>query len=56
MPWNQTYAPLGSPFASALVAAVPVITLLGLLALAHVRAHLAAAAALLAAHAIATVV
>ncbi len=46
MPWPQTYAPVGGIALSALIAALPVITLLGLLAFFHVRAHLAALAGL----------
>jgi lactate permease len=46
MHWSQTYAPLGGIGVSALVAAIPVIILLGLLAFWHVRAHLAALIAL----------
>ena len=46
MHWTQTYAPLGGIGLSALVAATPVIVLLGLLAFWHVRAHLAALIAL----------
>ena len=46
MTWSQNYDPLGSPVLSALVAALPVVTLLGLLAFWHVRAHLAAIAGL----------
>src|SRR6185503_13021287 len=42
MTWPQTYAPLGSVWVSALVAALPVVVLLGLLAFFHVRAHIAA--------------
>ncbi len=53
MHWSQTYSPLGSVGLSALVAALPVVTLLGLLAFFHVRAHLAAIAGLLVAGAIA---
>ena len=49
MPWSQVYAPLGSIGASALVAAIPVVVLMALLAFWHVRAHLAAGVALLAA-------
>src|SRR5687767_14202832 len=52
MAWSQTYAPLGDP-RSALVAALPVITLLGLHAFWHVRAQIAAVAGLLVALAIA---
>jgi lactate permease len=45
--WTQTYSPVGgSLLASALVAAIPVVVLLGLLAFFHVRAHLAALAGL----------
>jgi lactate permease len=41
--WTQTYVPVaGSLWLSALVAALPVIVLLGLLALFHVKAHVAA--------------
>ncbi len=43
MPWNQVYTPVaGNLLLSALVAAVPVVVLLGLLAFFHVRAHIAA--------------
>jgi lactate permease len=42
MNWTQVYNPMGSLLISALVAAVPVVILLGLLAFYHVRAHLAA--------------
>ncbi|HEV3455571.1 MAG TPA: L-lactate permease, partial [Thermoanaerobaculia bacterium] len=41
--WNQVYTPVaGNLLLSALVAALPVVVLLGLLAFAHVRAHWAA--------------
>jgi lactate permease len=54
MTWSQHYAPLADSVAlSALVAALPVVTLLALLAFWHVRAHLAALAGLLVAAAIA---
>lgn len=56
MHWSQTYAPAGGIGISALVAAIPVVILLGLLAFFHVRAHLAALAGLLAAGAIAILV
>ena len=46
MTWSQNYAPLGGLALSTLVAALPVVVLLGLLAFWHVRAHLAAMAAL----------
>jgi lactate permease len=45
--WNQVYLPIqGSLLWSALVAALPVVVLLGLLAFAHVKAHWAAIIAL----------
>src|SRR5580765_6775880 len=56
MIWSQTYAPLVNIPVSALVAALPVITLLGLLAFWHVRAHLAALAGLVVAGIIAVCV
>lgn len=56
MTWSQDYLPLGSLPLSALLAALPVVTLLGLLAFWHVRAHLAALAGLLVAGAIAVFV
>src|SRR5690349_20799849 len=46
MTWTQTYTPLGSLFLSALVAALPVVVLLGLLATSRVPAHVAALAGL----------
>jgi lactate permease len=49
MTWSQNYDPLGSLPLSALVAAVPVVLLLGLLAFWHVRAQIAALAGLVAA-------
>ena len=56
MTWTQTYTPLGSLYLSALVAAVPVVLLLGALAFFHVRAHVAALLGLAAALLIAVVV
>lgn len=53
MTWPQNYDPLGNPVLSALVAALPVVTLLGLLAFWHVRAHVAALAGLIVALAVA---
>ncbi len=48
--WTQTYTPVaGSLALSALVAALPVVVLLGLLAFGHVKAHWAALAGLAAA-------
>src|SRR4051812_24924488 len=49
MVWTQNYDPLGSPWLSTLVAALPILLLLGLLASGRVSAHLAALAGLLAA-------
>ena len=46
MTWSQNYTPLGHLPLSALIAVLPVATLLGLLAFWHVRAHLAALAGL----------
>lgn len=42
MTWTQVYDPLGHWWLSTLVAAVPVIVLLGALALLHLKAHWAA--------------
>lgn len=56
MPWVQDHDPLGSLALSALVASLPVVLLLGLLAFAHVRAHLAALCGLLTALALAVFV
>ncbi len=46
IPWTQHYDPLGNLYLSALVAALPIFVLLGLLAFFHVRAHYAALAGL----------
>lgn len=47
MTWTQTYTPLfGNLILSALVAALPIVVLLGLLGIFHVRAHWAALAGL----------
>src|SRR5438874_2063881 len=54
--WSQNYAPLGSVGLSCLVAALPIITLLGLLAFFHVRAQIAALAGLLVALGIAVLI
>jgi lactate permease len=56
MPWPQNYDPLHSLLGSSLAAAVPVVLLLLLLAVWHVRAHFAALAGLLAAIGIAIAV
>jgi lactate permease len=47
MTWTQVYTPLGNLYLSALVAAIPVIVLLGALAFFHVKAHVAALLGLL---------
>src|SRR5260370_10821666 len=49
MTWTQNYAPFGSPLLSTLVAALPVVLLLGLLATGRVHAPMAALAGLVAA-------
>lgn len=42
-PWTQVYTPVfGNVFLSAIVASIPVLVLLGLLAFGHIKAHLAA--------------
>lgn len=42
-PWTQVYTPVcGNVFLSAIVASIPVLVLLGLLAFGHAKAHLAA--------------
>lgn len=46
MLWLQNYDPLNSVFLSTLVAALPIVVLLGLLGWGHVGAHIAAAAGL----------
>ncbi|HZZ85020.1 MAG TPA: L-lactate permease [Anaeromyxobacteraceae bacterium] len=53
MNWSQVYSPLGNLYLSALVAAIPVVVLLGALAFFHVKAHIAALLGLLCALAIA---
>ena len=54
--WNQVYNPLNSEVLSTLAAAIPVVTLLVLLASGKVKAHVAALIALLAAILVATVI
>ncbi len=46
-PWTQQYDPCGNVFLSALVASLPILVLLGLLAIFHVRAQYAALAGLI---------
>jgi lactate permease len=53
MTWPQRYDPLGSPFLSTAVAALPIVALLGSLAWLRLRAHIAALVGLLAALAVA---
>src|SRR5687767_6963596 len=53
MEWLQNYDPLGNAWLSTLVAAVPIVVLLGLIAILEVRIHLAALIGLAAALAIA---
>ena len=48
-PWEQNYNPMGHWLLSALVAAIPVVVLLGSLAFGHVKAHYAALSGLAAA-------
>jgi lactate permease len=52
--WTQHYSPAGSLALSALLASLPVVVLLGLLAVFQVRAHLAALASLIVALMLAT--
>src|SRR5882757_1146019 len=53
--WNQVYNPFANEFLSTIVAAIPVVTLLLLIGLGKVKAHLAALIALVAAILIAIV-
>src|SRR5438105_2344141 len=49
MPWTQIYDPFGNPWLSTLIAALPIVLLLGLLASGRVSAPMAALAGLAAA-------
>ncbi|UTD27298.1 L-lactate permease [Bradyrhizobium sp. WD16] len=51
--WNQVYNPLGSPVLSTIAAAIPVVTLLALIASNKVKAHIAALIALVVANLVA---
>jgi lactate permease len=53
-PWQQVYNPLGSAFASTIVAAIPVVVLLGCIASGRVKSHYAALIALAIAFVVAT--
>lgn len=54
--WTQNYVPVGNLLVSALIAALPVVVLLGALAFFHVKAHVAALLGLVLALAIAVLV
>jgi lactate permease len=54
--WNQVYNPLGSPVLSTIAAAIPVVTLLVLIASNKVKAHIAAIIALVIANVVAVAV
>jgi len=54
--WNQVYNPLNSSFLSTLAAALPVVTLLVLIASNKVKAHIAAVIALIVANLVAIVI
>src|SRR5437879_6210200 len=57
LPWTQVYAPIGgNVLLSALVAALPVVILLGFLAFCRVKAHVAALLGLITALLVATLV
>ena len=49
MTWQQIYNPTGSMFLSTLLAAIPVVVMLGALGVFHIKAHIAAGMGLVAA-------
>src|ERR1044071_6393998 len=51
--WTQNYDPLGNPILSTLVAALPVVVLLGAIAWLHIRIHYASLLGLIVALAVA---
>lgn len=53
MTWNQVYDPFGNPLLSTLAAAIPVVVLLGAIAIFEIKAHWAAILGLLSALAVA---
>src|SRR6516162_5624983 len=56
MVWSQTYNPLGNAWLSTLVAAIPIVVLLGALGIFRIKAHMAAIYGLIASLLVATVV